>query len=39
MDCQGCLGACVHPLEDGMYRCAAGIDGDRVVAEVTRLMA
>lgn len=39
MDCRGCLGACIHPLEDGVYRCVAAIDEQRVVAEVTRLLA
>ena len=39
MDCRGCLGACIHPLDDGMYRCLAAIDPVRVVAEVTRLLA
>jgi len=38
MDCQGCLGTCVHPLENGMYRCLAGIDKERVLAEVRLLL-
>lgn len=31
MDCQGCLGRCRFPLENGMYRCVNAIDTDRVV--------
>lgn len=38
MDCQGCLGACVHPLEDNMYRCVAAIDDDQVVSEALRIL-
>jgi ADP-heptose:LPS heptosyltransferase len=34
MDCQGCLGTCVHPPEGGMYPCVARLDTDRIVAAV-----
>ncbi|MBI3444630.1 MAG: glycosyltransferase family 9 protein [Magnetospirillum sp.] len=34
MECQGCLGRCKFPLEDGMYRCVNQIDTDQVLAFV-----
>ena len=34
MDCEGCLGACIHPLEEGMYRCVAALDGAKVLEAV-----
>ena len=38
MPCEGCLGSCVHPLEEGMYRCVAQLDADAVVARVGALL-
>ena len=34
MDCEGCLGDCIHPAIDGMFPCVAGLDEDRVLAVV-----
>ncbi|OAN52209.1 hypothetical protein A6A04_00460 [Paramagnetospirillum marisnigri] len=31
MECQGCLGRCKFPLEDGMYKCVAELDTKAVV--------
>ena len=39
MECRGCLGSCIHPLDNGKFPCLAAIDHDRVIAEVKRLMA
>ena len=38
MPCEGCLGSCVHPLEDGMYRCVAELDAAAVVARISDLL-
>jgi ADP-heptose:LPS heptosyltransferase len=34
MPCQGCLGACVHPLKDRRYPCVDALTPERVVAAV-----
>lgn len=34
MECQGCLGRCKFPLEDGMYKCVNTIDTEQVLAFV-----
>jgi hypothetical protein len=39
MECQGCLGRCKFPLEDGMYKCVAEIDTDQVLETVRTLAA
>lgn len=39
MPCEGCLGACIHPLEDGMYRCVAGLNAAAIVDRVLKLLA
>lgn len=39
MECEGCLGNCIHPAEDGMFPCVARLDEDKVVSEVGELMA
>lgn len=39
MACQGCLGACRFPPEDGMYPCVAALDPDTVLAAVRDLAA
>lgn len=31
MECQGCLGRCKYPLEDGMYKCVAALDTKAVL--------
>ena len=38
MPCEGCLGVCIHPPEDGMYPCVARLDGDAVVAAVREFL-
>lgn len=38
MDCRGCLGACIHPLENGVYPCIARLGDDEVTATVLRLL-
>ncbi len=37
--CEGCLGACVLPAEDGVFPCVARLDGDAVIAKVRELTA
>ena len=39
MDCEGCLGTCIHPPEAGMFPCIARLDGDQVISEVREMMA
>ena len=39
MACQGCLGACRHPPENGMYPCVAALDPDTVLAHVADIIA
>jgi len=39
MPCQGCLGHCSLPTENGMFPCVARLDADRILAEVGRLVA
>lgn len=39
MDCQGCLGNCWFPPEDGMYPCVAALDPDRVLGAVRDIIA
>ncbi len=34
MECEGCLGDCVLPLEDGMYPCVARLDEDEVISGI-----
>lgn len=34
MPCRGCLGACVHPLENARFPCVQRLDKDRVLAGV-----
>lgn len=38
MSCEGCLGDCIHPPEDGMFPCVAGLDEGRIAAEVQSLL-
>jgi hypothetical protein len=37
MPCEGCLGNCIHPTEDGMFPCVAGLDDTDVLAQVSAL--
>ena len=39
MPCEGCLGVCVLPAEDGVFPCVARLDGDAVITKVKELMA
>lgn len=39
MDCQGCLGDCIHPAEDGMFPCVARIETEPVLAKTDALLA
>jgi ADP-heptose:LPS heptosyltransferase len=38
MDCQSCLGTCVHPPEAGMYPCVAAIDERQVIENIDRIL-
>ncbi|MEE2760240.1 MAG: glycosyltransferase family 9 protein [Pseudomonadota bacterium] len=38
MDCQGCLGACIHPPEAGMYPCVAALDADKVIGTIESIL-
>ena len=38
MPCEGCLGTCVLPAEDGMYPCVARLDADAVIAKVGEMV-
>ena len=37
-DCQGCLGNCPFPPENGMYPCVAALDGDQVIQAVHQIL-
>jgi ADP-heptose:LPS heptosyltransferase len=39
MPCEGCLGDCVLPAEDGMFPCVARLDESRILAEAQSMMA
>ena len=39
MPCEGCLGDCIFPPENGMYPCVAGLDPKDVLAGVAEMMA
>jgi len=39
MECQGCLGNCYFPPENGMYPCVAALDPDAVLASVADIIA
>ncbi len=39
MPCRGCLGNCIHPLEEGRFACVARLSGDEVVAAVEAALA
>ena len=37
MDCQSCLGNCIHPADDGMYPCVTQLEADVVVQKMQEL--
>lgn len=39
IDCAGCLGRCIHPLENGRYLCLSQLTPDRVVDRARQLLA
>lgn len=39
MSCEGCLGSCIHPLQDDAYLCVAGLETDQVIARAMKLFA
>jgi ADP-heptose:LPS heptosyltransferase len=39
MPCEGCLGDCILPPEDGMFPCVARLDADQIIAEVNEIMS
>ncbi len=39
MPCEGCLGACVLPAENGMFPCVARLDGEQIVAVAREMLA
>ena len=38
MDCEGCLGHCIHPAEDGMFPCVARLEKERILATVREFL-
>lgn len=38
MECRGCLGECIHPLENGVYPCIARLDHGQVTAKAVELL-
>lgn len=39
IDCAGCLGQCIHPLEDGRYRCLGQLTTDNVLSKAGEILA
>ncbi len=39
IDCAGCLGNCIHPLENGRYKCLTQITPDRALAAARDMLA
>lgn len=39
IDCAGCLGRCIHPLENGRYRCLGQLTPDNVLPKVREMLA
>ena len=39
MPCEGCLGECILPAEDGMFPCVARLDEGQIIASVGEMMA
>jgi len=38
MPCEGCLGNCIHPPEDGMFPCVAQLNEAQIMAQVLEIM-
>jgi ADP-heptose:LPS heptosyltransferase len=38
MECEGCLGNCIHPLENGMYPCVALHEEEQILAIVSEFV-
>lgn len=39
IDCAGCLGQCIHPLENGRYRCLGQLTPHNVLPKVREILA
>lgn len=39
IDCAGCLGQCIHPLENGRYRCLGQLTTDNVLSKAREILA
>jgi len=39
MECAGCLGVCIHPLENEMYRCVADLSEATVLEKLDEILA
>lgn len=39
IDCEGCLGQCIHPLENGRYHCLGQLTPERCVAAAREVLA
>lgn len=39
IDCAGCLGQCIHPLEGGRYRCLGQLTTDIVLSKAQEILA
>ena len=39
MPCEGCLGDCILPAENGMFPCVARLDEDQILAAARSMMA
>lgn len=39
IECAGCLGQCIHPLENGRYRCLGQLKTDNVLAKAREILA
>jgi len=39
MPCEGCLGDCILPAENGMFPCVARLEEERIVGEVRAMLA
>ncbi len=39
MPCEGCLGTCIHPLEDGKFPCVARLDASAAAARMDDILA
>jgi len=39
MDCEGCLGTCTLPAEDGRFPCVARLDRTAILAKAEKLLS